>query len=84
MKLTLYGRPNCVQCTATERVLNALGLPFEKIDLSLDTGAISYLSAAGFKGLPVVEVDGVLEWAGFDPEKLRALKERPDSIWSEA
>jgi len=42
-----------------------------------------YLASAGFRGLPVIEVDGILEWAGFDPGKLRALKERQESVWSD-
>ena len=82
MKITAYGRPGCVQCTAAERMLSALGMTFDKVDLSQDTGATSYLAAAGYRSLPVIEVDGVLEWSGFDPIKLRTLKERQESARS--
>lgn len=84
MKIIVYGRPNCVQCDATERLLKTLGHAFDKVDLSEDVGAVSYLAERGYRSLPVVEVDGALEWSGFDPGKLRALKERQDSVWSEA
>ena len=70
--ITVYSKPNCVQCNATYRALNKQGLSYEVVDLTLDTEALQTVKALGYQQAPVVFTDGD-HWAGFRPDKIKAL-----------
>ncbi|WP_353933585.1 glutaredoxin family protein [Photobacterium phosphoreum] len=36
MSVIVYSKPNCIQCIATKRVLDAQGTDYKNIDLSAD------------------------------------------------
>jgi glutaredoxin-like protein NrdH len=72
MTVTVYGKPNCVQCAATERTLIKQGITFNKIDITEDQDAYDYVVSLGHRSAPVVVVDQD-NWSGFRPEKLAAL-----------
>ena len=40
MAITVYSKPNCVQCSATRRALDKAGLVYETVDISLDAEAL--------------------------------------------
>ena len=82
--ITVYSLPRCVQCVATKRHLNNLGLAYTEIDLldvperAEEFKALGYASAPiVFAADPSVSVDAADEdgliWSGFSPDRLNAL-----------
>ena len=74
MTVTVYTKPACVQCDATKRTLDKLGIAYNTIDITLDAEAFEKIIDMGFKAAPVVITDNDA-WAGFNPEKLAGLVE---------
>lgn len=72
MTITIYSKPACVQCTATYRALDNEGLDYTIVDLTQDPGAHDYVRALGYLQAPVV-VAGDDHWAGFRPDRIKAL-----------
>ena len=70
--ITVYTKPNCVQCDATKRTLNKLGLEYNTIDATTDEAVYNMLVEKGFKAMPVVNADDDW-WSGFNPDKLNGL-----------
>lgn len=70
--ITLYTKPACVQCTATKKALDKVGLEYTTVDISLDDEARDYVMALGHLQAPVV-VNGEDHWSGFRPDRIRAL-----------
>lgn len=66
----LYSRPGCVQCAATEKILNKLGIDYTKVHVN-DMIA-EELREEGFTALPVVHTPAGM-WSGFRPDKLATL-----------
>ena len=78
MTITLYSKPNCVQCEYTAKQLDAKGLSYNKIDVTIDAAAREVVEATGNRTLPYVTVvhdDGrpAQDWHGFHLEKIRGL-----------
>ena len=69
MSITVYVKPACVQCDATKRYLDAKGLEYKTVDISIDTDALNTLIEKGFKAAPVVDYHGEW-WAGFQPDRI--------------
>ncbi|OBJ56490.1 redoxin NrdH [Mycobacterium sp. 1423905.2] len=72
MSITVYSKPACVQCVATYKALDKQGIPYEKVDISLDVEARDYVMALGYLQAPVV-VAGDDHWSGFRPDRIKAL-----------
>lgn len=72
MTITVYTKPSCVQCIATYRTLDKLGLDYTTVDISTDAEARDYVMALGYQQAPVV-VAGDTHWSGFRPERIQAL-----------
>ena len=73
MTITVFSKPNCVQCTATYRALKKLGLEeYTVIDLTRDAEALEKVKALGYRQAPVVLAAGE-HWAGFRPDKIADL-----------
>ncbi|MGQ2914852.1 glutaredoxin domain-containing protein [Microbacterium invictum] len=71
----------CMQCRMTERLMEAAGLVFERIDLSDPANArhlAHVLRDLGYSSAPVVEVAGGTHWAGFRPDCIGELVSRLD------
>lgn len=75
MAITVYSKPSCVQCTATYRAMDKLGLEYEVVDLATDEQALLDLMARGYQAAPVVEADGEY-WSGFRPDLIKAAAQR--------
>lgn len=75
MAIQVFSKSSCVQCTATYRALDKLGLEYEVIDLAEDEAALTEILAMGYQQVPVV-VDGEDHWAGFRPDKIKASAAR--------
>jgi len=76
--VTVYTRTPCVQCNATKRHLDRIGVDYDVIDVTNSAEDAQYLTDQGFMQAPVVEVrdgDGVVvdSWSGFVPDKLDTL-----------
>jgi glutaredoxin-like protein NrdH len=72
MSVTVYTKPACVQCTATKRKLDELGVEYETIDLLTTEGALEKVRSLGFQQAPIVITDSD-SWSGYQPERLRNL-----------
>ena len=76
--VTVYGKPACVQCNATNMKLQRLGIEYEYIDVSTNADALEYTKGLGYMSAPVVvtrNADGSMSdhWSGYQPDKLNAL-----------
>lgn len=72
MSITVFSKPACVQCDATYRLLDRLGLDFTIVDVTKDVEALDSVKALGYQQAPVVLANGD-HWSGFRPDKLRDL-----------
>ena len=70
--VTVYSKPNCVQCTATKNYLDKKGIEYNTVDITQDSAALDLILDKGFKAAPVVNA-GEEWWAGFQPEKIDEL-----------
>ncbi|MFV0451336.1 MAG: glutaredoxin-like protein NrdH [Propioniciclava sp.] len=73
--IRVYSKPACVQCTATYRAMDKLGLDYEVIDLAEDEDALIEVLAMGYQQVPVVVTDAD-HWSGFRPDLIKAAGER--------
>lgn len=72
MKIQIYSKPACVQCSATYRALDKQGLEYTVIDIAAEADAQKEVEALGYRQLPVVVV-GEEHWSGFRPDRIQAL-----------
>lgn len=54
MTITVYSKPACVQCTATYRALDRLGVDYDIVDISQDAEALDRVRSLGYMQAPVV------------------------------
>ena len=79
-KVTVYSKPNCMQCNFTKKWLNEHNIKFNAIDVTKDELALSFIKdQLGYQAVPVVVVDElgteIEHWYGFQPDKLAELVE---------
>lgn len=72
MTVTVYTKPNCVQCEATKRHLKKLNLDFKTVDITEDQTAYDMIIGMGFQAAPVVITDES-SWSGYQPSKIDGL-----------
>lgn len=70
--ITLYTKPQCVQCDATKRALNKKGITYQTIDVTTSPEALEQVKALGYLQAPVVVTD-TDHWSGFRPDKIANL-----------
>lgn len=77
MKITVYSKPDCMQCNFTKKYLKERDITFKEIDVTQDEVALRLVKEQlGYKTVPVVVVIGgndIEHWYGFRPEKLAEL-----------
>lgn len=76
--VTLYSKPGCVQCTATERQFDRDGIEFTKVDVTQDPAALEHVKDLGYSAAPVVEVTSAEpeqagHWSGFRPDMIATI-----------
>lgn len=66
----VWSKPSCVQCTATERNLNAKNIAYEIRDISLPENAhiLEAFKEDNLMQAPIVEAPGMEPWSGFRPD----------------
>jgi glutaredoxin-like protein NrdH len=69
--VTLYSKPNCVQCTMTSRLLDSKGITYTSIDMTEDPKALEHVKSLGYLQAPVVVV-GDQHWSGFRADLIAA------------
>lgn len=65
--VTVYTKPNCVQCNMTKKYLDDRGVEYSTVDITQDSEALDKIINQGFKAAPVVNA-GSEWWAGFKPD----------------
>ncbi|ODQ94556.1 NrdH-redoxin [Dietzia alimentaria] len=72
MSITVYTKPQCVQCGATIKALDKAGITYELVDITTDTEARDYIMTLGHLQAPVI-VTETDHWAGFRPDRIKNL-----------
>lgn len=75
--LTVYSKPNCIQCEMTKMWLNRNKIQYESVDVYDHPEKLEEIKLHGFQQLPVVALDEYFEnaWSGFNLDRLEELKE---------
>lgn len=71
--ITVYSKPNCMQCEFTKKHLRDKNIPFKEINVYENEQALNYVQELGFQSLPVIEAEGQEPFFGFRPERLDKL-----------
>lgn len=72
MTVTVYTKPNCMQCRATQKALTKAHIPHTLVDLTTNPEALQHVQDKGYLQAPVVETAGDM-WSGFRPERIKEL-----------
>lgn len=70
MTITVYSKPNCMQCKMVKKWLTEHEIPFTTIDITDDEDSITQLKEFGYKTVPVTFIDDY-SFVGFDVNGLR-------------
>lgn len=74
MKITVYGKPKCIQCNYTKQKLTKDHVVFDYIDVTENEEKLEYIkNELGFSSLPVVEADFMEPFSGFKPGLLSEI-----------
>lgn len=80
IRVVVYtSRSTCVQCALTKRMMDAVGVAFVTVDLSLPGNAaeLTYVTKTlGYSTVPIVVVDEHEHWTGFQPDAIKAIAPR--------
>ncbi|EFR31064.1 glutaredoxin-like protein NrdH [Eremococcus coleocola] len=71
--VTVYSKPNCMQCNFTKKYLDDKGISYKSVDIFEDASALEHVQALGFQSVPVVEADDEPAFNGFRPDLLAKL-----------
>jgi len=69
----VWSRPRCVQCDATYRHLDLLGIPYKVENLEEHPKTLGEFKALGMMQAPVVEAPGREPWSGYRPDRIIEL-----------
>ena len=75
--LTVYSKPNCIQCEMTKIWLNQNKIQYDTVDVIEHPEALEEIRLLGFKSMPVVTLDKNFDNAlvGYNLDRLLELKE---------
>lgn len=71
--ITIYSKPNCMQCTFAKNYLNDKNVEFKEVDITTDPKAVEHIKSLGFQAVPVIEAPGHEPFFGFRPDRLEEL-----------
>lgn len=74
MSVKVYSKPGCPQCLATEKLMNKMGIDFEKVDISVDEQAQEMIISNYGPSVPVIVTEND-SWVGFRPERIESIRE---------
>ena len=75
--LTVYSKPNCIQCEMTKIWLDQNKIPYDTVDVIENPEALEEIRLLGFKSMPVVTLDKNFDnvCVGYNLDRLLELKE---------
>lgn len=71
--VTIYSKPNCVQCDMTKKAMTKHGIEYREVDVTEDDDALAYVKGLGYMTAPVVVTSDGDHWGGFNPDKIAEL-----------
>lgn len=71
--ITVYSKPDCMQCEFAKKYLNDKGVKFKEINVFEDNKALAMLRDKGYSQMPVVDIDGDFH-TGFRPDVLTRVE----------
>ncbi len=71
--ITVYSKPDCVQCDRTYALLDREGHGYDVINLEEDVASVVKIKELGYLQAPVVVTPNGDHWSGFRPDKIMAL-----------
>ena len=73
MKISIWIKPQCVQCEQTKKEFDKRGIKYEVRRLDRSAKAIQRFMDMGFSAAPIVETDD-RRWSGFRLDKIKSLE----------
>ena len=67
--ITIYTSNTCVFCKAAKQYFNENNIEFTEKNVDKDPTAVDYLVEKGYRGVPVINIDGE-DIVGFDKEEI--------------
>lgn len=71
-RVTVFTKPNCVQCNATYRELDKYGIEYDIRDLPNELEALAAFKARNHAQAPIVMIPGEEIFHGFRPDLIGA------------
>lgn len=71
--VTVYSRPACVQCNATYKKLDQLGVPYEVVNLEGNVTLTEKFKDMGFMQAPVIRGPFGEYFSGYQPDRLQEI-----------
>lgn len=71
--VTVYTKPNCMQCNFTKKYLTEKEIEFQTIDVTESSEALAKVKDMGFQAVPVIVSDKEDAFYGFQPDRLAKL-----------
>lgn len=74
MKVTVWTKSNCSQCTMTKKLMERKGIDYVEADLEADPEQLAKFKEEGLMQAPIIVLghDG-RRWAGFRPDLIEEL-----------
>lgn len=73
--ITVYSKPDCMQCVATKRAFDKRGVTYQAVDVTESPEALAFVRELGYSAMPVVTVnlpDGLDHWSGLRMDQIDA------------
>lgn len=71
--VTVYTKPNCMQCNFTKKYLTDKEIKFQTIDITESEEALAKVKGMGFQAVPVIVGENEEAFYGFQPDRLAKL-----------
>lgn len=71
--VTVYTKPNCMQCNFTKKYLTEKEIEFQTIDITESEEALAKVKGMGFQAVPVIVTENEEAFYGFQPDRLAKL-----------
>lgn len=71
--VTVYSKPNCMQCNFTKKFLDENQVDYQVKDITESDANLNEVKDLGFASLPVVVAEGMEAFNGFRPDRLNQL-----------
>jgi glutaredoxin-like protein NrdH len=73
MKITVWEKPNCVQCHQTKKEFDKRGIIYQVRRLDKSPKAIQRFLELGYMSAPIIETDD-RRWSGFRLDRIKSLE----------